>query len=65
MILSVVNVVSGNAAIGILCLSRFDDKGEVDPPLLGEEEHGLLPFPLNEGSTFSNYNISCEILVNF
>ena len=37
MNLSVDNIVSGDASILIVC---FDDKGEVDPPLLGEEEQG-------------------------
>ena len=32
MNLSAVNVVSGKAVIDFICLSRIDDKGEVDPP---------------------------------
>jgi len=53
MNLSAVNVVSGKAVIHFVCLSRIDDKGEVDPPLWGEDGHSLFTFPSNEGSTIS------------
>ena len=65
MNLSAANIVSSKVVIDFVCLSLIDDKGEVDPPFLGGEGHGLFTSPSNEGSTISIYKISCEILVNF
>ena len=48
----------------IMCLSRFDSKGEVDPPK-GEHEQSLFSFPQNEGSIISDYKLTYTVMKTF